>query len=482
MKELVGADVTVFPIVNKIPRRLREPAYAAAAFLSLSGIAATCGGDKNKVEPTSTSVGVASGQETERFNPSAFLRMPMPRDPDAKAVQGWKYSTLIRGTLSHNATDLIIGTDENNSDTWRPFPILAAADGVACVGFYDTSTHGQGNYIQELHPNGYMTRYLHSETGSLSDRSYPDCKTSKNTWLKIRQGDKLSESGDAGTEKGWTHLHFEVYDPQGNLIDPYDLYTTRTEYPDPNFINGKYCGPKTLWVNCPIDPNRKAELVPTVAPVATLAPVETMEAPSTVVINKNIITPAPEPTVALVVKLEDLDPYNPAERAKWAELAQKKILDTTWRFVNDLISGTGADLEDAYNLQIPENLESARLKDNGLYGHKASMEILEGCSLEMAPSLTRDVNVSFPIGTGVPRSLDEVSYLNYQQGYKRERIKVFISLTHNRADAHGTRLGFKRFDVGDPYTQPYITFEVVGRGVYIAEPRFCTYENSTLRR
>jgi hypothetical protein len=278
-----STDIQVFPLIDKIPKRFRKPVYAAATFLSVSGMAAVCGGDnKNKPEPTSLPSTV-SGQNTERFNPSAFLRMPMPRDPDAKVVQAWKYTALINGTLDHDATDLIIGKSLDDSKTWRPFPVLVAADGVACESEYSaTKAHPAGNQIEVLHSNKYTTFYIHNDPQSLASRLHalPDCnKTPKSDWLPVKQGDKLSEASDIGAVDGWTHLHFEVKDPTGKIVDPYDLYKTRTGYPSPNFDDGFACGDKTLWINCPTSGANKAEIVPTMALRPTLAPVPTVEVP-----------------------------------------------------------------------------------------------------------------------------------------------------------------------------------------------------------
>ncbi|MEK7581492.1 MAG: M23 family metallopeptidase [Patescibacteria group bacterium] len=471
----------VLVLANLVPKPLQK-SVEGVLLLAAAGLStgAVCGKDEEKLPGIDEAYVVNQAVVARSLNPNGIFQYPVPIDGRYLIQRG--YTEIDEHDKQHNGEDVING-QLDHSKTWLTFPVLSIGDGNACLN----PKNRQGTAVFITH--NVSGRIIYSYYGHLDKyfKKIPNCldENGKPTGLGIfvDRGQIIGYAGATGmANPNLLHLHFSVSGSSGANFDAYDVWNTREFIPNITGTNGKYCGPKTLWVNCPVDPNKKADLVPTVVPIATLAPVETVGVPSTVVINKNTFTPAPEPTVAPVLRLEDLDPYNPAERARWAELAQKKILDTAWKFVNDLTSGTGADLEDAYNLQIPESLESARLKDNGLYGHKASMEILEGCSLEMDPSLTRDVVVSFPVGTGVPRNLDEVSYLNYQQGYQRERVKVFISLTHNRADAHGTRLGFKRFDVGDPYTQPYITFEVVGKDVYIAEPRFCTYENSTLRR
>lgn len=243
---------------SKVPKRIRKPIYSSVALLALplASLGANCqenleGEELSNFtpvasEPTPTFIPIDSS-----VNSRAFLKMPMPRDEDAKTVQGWKYNALIRGTFNHRGSDFILGSDMHDADTWRTFPVLAAADGVACVGSYVDEIHGKGNFVEILHPNSYRTKYLHNDPESLLWTDFPDCEGVEDTWMPIRQGQKLSEASDYASDEGLVHLHFEVLDPLGNKVDPFDLYTTRDSYPDPSFRNGKLCGKNTLWVNCP---------------------------------------------------------------------------------------------------------------------------------------------------------------------------------------------------------------------------------------
>lgn len=323
-------------LIDFVPKRFKK--YLPQATLvgvTALGVGAVCGGGSNETKtPAPVGFGQAaqnfSDKGTEKFNSKAFLRLPMPRDPDAHVVQGWKYTALINGSFNHLATDFILGKSFDDSVTWRKFPIMAAADGVACESDYPaTPQHPAGNQIEVLHSNGYSTFYIHNEPMSIAERIHqlPNCySTPKSKWLPVEQGAKLSEASDIGAPDGWTHLHFEVKDPTGQIIDPYDLYKTRAVYPSPNFNDGVQCGDNTLWINCPIgaDSGRKYETLPTRELVATVAPVETI-APVPTLKRQTEIAKTPTPEVSTGKKgIIDIDGWE-LRIGKWIE-------EPTWEY------------------------------------------------------------------------------------------------------------------------------------------------------
>lgn len=95
-------------------------------------------------------------------------------------------------------------------------PVRAAAPGrvVWTVdGYYDRNTECisyDGNGVTVEHDNGYSTYYTHFRTGSVAVQS--------GDWVEA--GDVLGMVGSSGCSTG-PHLHFEVRDPDWNMVDPF---------------------------------------------------------------------------------------------------------------------------------------------------------------------------------------------------------------------------------------------------------------------
>lgn len=94
---------------------------------------------------------------------------------------------------------------------------IAAADGQIIAkhdGEQDrscTMNGSQWNAVYLQHSDGSITWYGHMKKNSL---------TSKNIGDMVSRGEFLGNVGSSGSSTG-PHLHFEVYDSGGNLIDPY---------------------------------------------------------------------------------------------------------------------------------------------------------------------------------------------------------------------------------------------------------------------
>lgn len=186
----------------------------------------------------------------------SLLGMPFPDDKDMNIQQGF----LDDDGVIHSGIDYIKGRID--ASPWQPFRVLAAADGQACLN--PPKREGNVVFIQHIISGvTFHTYYGHLEDGS--SEAIPECSSGK---LKpVKKGEKIGNAGSTGTQ--WLHLHFQVNDFQGNPVDPYGIDGRRDKYPDPNFSNGKACGPKALLARCyqkggvvigaPGQPNRTQE-------------------------------------------------------------------------------------------------------------------------------------------------------------------------------------------------------------------------------
>lgn len=122
------------------------------------------------------------------------------------------------GTGNHEGTDFILWPYPWKSMDEEIMEIIAAADGVIIDkrdGNFDLSCSNNGNpnwngIILE-HADGSQTWYWHFKNGAI---------TSKNIGETVVAGEYLGAAGSSGSSD-WPHLHFEVYDSNDNLIDPY---------------------------------------------------------------------------------------------------------------------------------------------------------------------------------------------------------------------------------------------------------------------
>lgn len=95
--------------------------------------------------------------------------------------------------------------------------IIAAADGIIIAKEDNHSDHSCAmsgavwNAVYVGHPNGTITWYGHMKKNSL---------TAKLVGETVTQGEFLGIVGSSGNSTG-PHLHFEVHDGDGNVIDPY---------------------------------------------------------------------------------------------------------------------------------------------------------------------------------------------------------------------------------------------------------------------
>lgn len=90
-------------------------------------------------------------------------------------------------------------------------PVLAAKSGTAWVG---KKRNGMGRYVVIEHPDGWKTRYGHLSEIAIRDRQ------------RVRRGEpigRVGKTGNARYRRMRAHLHFEIWDPDGQPVDPTEV-------------------------------------------------------------------------------------------------------------------------------------------------------------------------------------------------------------------------------------------------------------------
>lgn len=158
-----------------------------------------------------------------------FLALPFT-DLNVKLQQGWYYDF---STEAHEGIDYI--------KNWKTFDVKASADGQA----YYAKSSSWGNYVKIKHVVGtdtYYTLYAHLASSPLK----------ANKWIPVTRGQYIGAAGKTGKANNVIHLHFELSKDdvgKGHRLDPYDIYSTKKNYPP-----SKPNGPNHFWGNTPTNP------------------------------------------------------------------------------------------------------------------------------------------------------------------------------------------------------------------------------------
>lgn len=155
-------------------------------------------------------------QQADGFEWNSYYGISNYVDQDLTEDGLLDYHCDSRTYDGHKGTDIF---------TW-PFPwymyeenlveVIAAEDGVI-IQKYDGNEddhcecYGSWNAVYVEHSDGSIAWYGHLKTAS---------PTSKDIGEFVEQGEYLGVVASSGCSTG-PHLHLEVYDPEGNLVDPY---------------------------------------------------------------------------------------------------------------------------------------------------------------------------------------------------------------------------------------------------------------------
>lgn len=145
----------------------------------------------------STEVNVNKGLEYASW----FEHAPLLGDYRISSNVGYRSSPTSGASSQHKGIDLAIPNG---------YRVYSVGEGrVELAGWQDPSNHkrGYGLRVRIVHDNGYKTVYAHM--------SRVDVKAGN----RVSAGTILGLSGATGTSTG-PHLHFEVHDAQGRIMDP----------------------------------------------------------------------------------------------------------------------------------------------------------------------------------------------------------------------------------------------------------------------
>ncbi len=134
-------------------------------------------------------------QEPIFLAPVSGASLQIREDPYGSGQFGARRS----GGRSHRGVDLVapIGTS-----------VRAAKSGTAVIG---KVKDGMGNYVVIQHPGGFKTRYGHLKSIHVQDGQW------------VGRGERVGavgKSGNAGHRLIQPHVHFEIWNRQGQPVDP----------------------------------------------------------------------------------------------------------------------------------------------------------------------------------------------------------------------------------------------------------------------
>jgi len=124
-----------------------------------------------------------------------------------------------QGGYNHPGTDIFVWPFHWRAVKYDQVEIVAPASGVILSvqdGNRDTNcdfndNSAVWNAIYLMHDNGFITWFGHLKAGSFTTKSAGD---------RVERGEFLGVMASSGRSSG-PHLHFEIYDDEGQLIDPY---------------------------------------------------------------------------------------------------------------------------------------------------------------------------------------------------------------------------------------------------------------------
>lgn len=132
------------------------------------------------------------------------------------------YRSLGGGEF-HNGIDIVPSDSSGKAEVGARFSgtVVRASDSIREKGSLYYSGPSQGNEFVYKTDDGYTIKNYHLEPGSIPSKF-------KTPGARVNIGDKIANMGHTGRSTG-AHLHYEIVDPQGNRINPYDNISNGTQ-------------------------------------------------------------------------------------------------------------------------------------------------------------------------------------------------------------------------------------------------------------
>lgn len=132
------------------------------------------------------------------------------------------YRSLGGGEF-HNGIDIVPSDSSGKAEVGARFSgtVVRASDSIREKGSLYYSGPSQGNEFVYKTDDGYTIKNYHLEPGSIPSKF-------KTPGARVNIGDKIANMGHTGRSTG-AHLHYEIVDPQGNRVNPYDNISNGTQ-------------------------------------------------------------------------------------------------------------------------------------------------------------------------------------------------------------------------------------------------------------
>ena len=139
--------------------------------------------------------------------PEASAHAPLPGHPKTGSAYGWRTDPITKQPAFHRGLDIPVPVG-----TPVYAPLAGIVERVDRAGVGRGVTNGNAIFVRS---NGYLWAFLHLSAVELL------------VGAKVQKGQLLGRTGQTGRATG-PHLHIQVYDPAGKLVDPLTVYPANT--------------------------------------------------------------------------------------------------------------------------------------------------------------------------------------------------------------------------------------------------------------
>ena len=140
-------------------------------------------------------------------SPEQGAHAPLPGQPKTGSPYGWRTDPITGQTAFHRGLDIPVA---EGTPVYAPF--AGTVDRVDRAGVGKGAVNGNAVILRV---GSYRWCFLH--LSSVAVRAGE----------KVQRGQLLGRSGQTGRATG-PHLHVQVYDPRGQLVDPMQVYPQGT--------------------------------------------------------------------------------------------------------------------------------------------------------------------------------------------------------------------------------------------------------------